>query len=252
MPYKAYKDTEKTQLIYAKDATIQDVGKIFYCSTPNCPASMSIVSAASSERAYFRTLKKSKKHINQFCVADGAFNPIKYKESSFNFDDVSKKLMIASTSSSKNIGKGNSIVSGGGGEKPISTVNQIYYMCRKYHSYNGYSTNQILADERSFKIYKNGIEGNKVVQCTPFHKFKDEYAYRMNYPSFPYNNGKHIKLNFYNEELYWNFHNKVKFTNHKNLIIVLGNWSIPPKNDFYISECTICNNRQIHFLPFSK
>lgn len=247
MPYKAYRDINKTLEIKAHDTTIVDVGKIFYCHTKDCKAEMSLVSGGDPERAHFRRRSSGPKHASVFCTADGIFDPTKYNESKFNFNDISDKLINPISSSRRKVGKGTRALTGGGGEKSISTIFQIYCMCRKYDTYNNYLSDNILADERNFDRYRNGIVGKKIVQCTPYHKFQGEFAYKMNYPSYP--NGKHIKLNFSTEKLFWDYYNKFKGEKkYKELMIVLGNWTLSQSNGEYISECTINSNRQIHFL----
>ena len=69
--------------------------------------------------------------------------------------------IINGSESTHTRGVGNSEVHGGGGKKSISTVKQIYLMCRKYTEYNGFCTNKILADERNFEENEGGIVGKK-------------------------------------------------------------------------------------------
>ncbi|MDR2546814.1 MAG: hypothetical protein LBC96_04785 [Lachnospiraceae bacterium] len=250
MPYKAYRDSSKTKEIKTCDTTIIDKGKTFYCHTQGCKAVMTLVNSGDSERAHFRRISSSPNHSSIFCSADGYFDPTEYDEAMFDFNVIFRKLMNPSDSPSNNdkkVGKDTNPIIGGGGKKQLSTVRQIYYMCRKYDEYNNYSSRDILADERNYATYKNGIIGNKIVQCTPYHKFHEEFAYKMNYPSFPYPNGKYIKLNFLTEKLFWEYYNKFKTTNYKDLIAILGNWTLPQSDEMYIAECTINNSRQIYF-----
>ena len=247
MAYEAYLDKEKRFKLQAKDASINHVNRIFYCKTPGCKTCMTLVDAAHPERAYFRKLPNSPEHSSVFCSADGNFDPTKYEEKKFNFEDLADKIMRGSESKNTR-GSGNTEKHGGGGKKSISTVKQIYLMCRKYVEYNGIKTNIILADERNFEENKNGISGTKVVQCTYYHKVKDEFSYIMNYPSFPYKNGKHIRIDFGNDRLFWEFYNKIKTSNHKELILMLGDWRTGKVGDDCISRCTIYRNRQYSFL----
>lgn len=248
MPYKAYRDIEKTKEIKACETTIDDVGEKFYCSTIGCRALMTLVNGGNPEHAYFRRISSSPRHSSIFCSADGHFDPTKYDESTFKWEDVFAKLLHPANASKSKVGKGRATITGGGGRKTISTVHQIYCMCRKYKTYNGYLSDDILADERNSNKYKIGIYGKKIVQCTPYHKVYNELAYEMNYPLFPYKDCKHIKLNFSNKELFWTYYRKFRNTDYKNLLIVLGNWTLLSSSNEFIAECTINTACQIYFL----
>lgn len=249
MPYEAFKDRKKKQKIKAKDATIEDTKREFYCKTPECKAVMTLVSAANSEKAYFRRKPSGDKHISIFCSADGNFDTTEYDEKTFDFEKVAENLLKEASGTNQPGSTGGGVITGGGGKRILSTVNQIYCMCRKYEVYNGIDTTDILADERDYKKYEHGINGNKIVQCTAYHKVKDELSYKMNFPSFPFpGSNKYVKLNFVTEELFWYFYNKFKTTNHKELIIAFGKWKAPEVLGEYIAECTIYKKRQIHFL----
>ena len=246
MAYIAYRDKQKNIMVNAKDTTISDTKKIFYCKTSNCNACMGLVNGADPNRAYFRRLPSSPKHCSILCSADGNFDPIQYDEGKFDFDIIAEKIMngeIVSDNYSKFGG-----IDESSGKKTLTSVYQIYLMCRKYESYNGWKTGEILADERNFSRYQAGIGGSKIVQCTPYHKIKDEYAYLMNYPLFPYKVSRYIRIDFASEKLFWGFYNKVKTSNHKELVIILGKWEKAEYGEKYIAKCRICRERQIHFL----
>lgn len=247
MAYEAYLDKEKKIVLKAKNAAINHINKTFYCKTPGCKTRMTLVNAADPENAYFRKIPSSPDHLSVLCSADGVFEPTKYEENRFNFEDLADKIM--SEISDKRIHGSSSVeLHGGGGRKSISTVKQIYLMCRKYTEYNGIKTNEILADERNFEQNKNTITGKKIVQCTYYHKVYNEFSLIMNYPSFPYKNGKHIRIDFEDENLFWEFYRKVKPSNHKELILILGDWKTEKTRDEYIARCTVYRKRQYSFL----
>lgn len=247
MAYEAYLDKEKKIVLKAKNAAINHINKTFYCKTLGCKTRMTLVNAANSENAYFRKIPSSPDHLSVLCSADGFFEPTKYEENRFNFEDLADKIM--SEMSDKRIHGSSSVeLHGGGGRKSISTVKQIYLMCRKYTEYNGIKTNGILADERNFEQNKNTITGKKIVQCTYYHKVYNEFSLIMNYPSFPYKNGKHIRIDFEDENLFWEFYRKVKPSNHKELILILGDWKTEKIRDEYIARCTVYRKRQYSFL----
>lgn len=247
MAYKAYLDKEKKIILKAKDAAINHINQTFYCKTPGCKTCMTLVDAAHPESAYFRKLPSSPDHLSIFCSADGIFDSTKYDEEKFDFDNLADKIM--SVINDKRVHEsGSTEAHGGGGKKSISTVKQIYLMCRKYAEYNGIKTNNILADERNFEENKNNISGKKIVQCTYYHKVQNEFSLIMNYPSFPYKNGKHIRIDFEDSKLFWEFYNKVKTSNHRELILILGDWRSGKVGDECIARCNIYRNRQYSFL----
>lgn len=247
MPYKAYRDVNKTKEIESSKTTLADVGGQFYCKNENCKALMSVVNGGDSERAFFRRKANGPAHISNFCSADGYFDPTEYEESKFHPDNIFEKIINPANNTGANIRKGTTTATGGGGKKAISTVRKIYYMCRKYDIYNGYFSDDILVDERNFHRYQNRIEGNQLVQCTPYCKVYKKLEYKMNYPSYPYKNGKLLKLKFATEALFWEYYNKFKNKKPNSFVVILGNWQECDSDEF-IAECVINKTRQIYFL----
>ncbi|MDF2605835.1 MAG: hypothetical protein K0S34_25 [Bacillales bacterium] len=248
MPYEAYRDIKKSQKIKAQDTTIVDIKKEFYCITPGCKAEMILVNGANSEKSYFRRRQSGDKHISIICSADGNFDTTLYDEKSFDFEKVAKNLLNAPSKTNPVGSTSGGVITGGGGKVMLSTVNQIYFMCRKYEEYNGIKTTEILADDRNYKKYLNGINGYKIVQCTAYYGNKTGLYYIMNFPLFPFSKKNYVKLNFETKELFTYFSNKVGTTNHKELIIVFGDWKTHTVLTEYIAECTISKKRQVHFL----
>ena len=93
MAYIAYRDKQKNIMVNAKDTTISDTKKIFYCKTSNCNACMGLVNGADPNRAYFRRLPSSPKHCSILCSADGNFDPIQYDEGKFDFDVIAESFL---------------------------------------------------------------------------------------------------------------------------------------------------------------
>lgn len=109
-------------------------------------------------------------HISIFCSADGNFDSTEYDEKRFDFEKAAENLLKEASESNPTVSTNRGVITGGGGKKVLSTVNKIYCMCRKYDVYNGIDTTDILDDDRDFKKYERGINGNKIVQCTEYHK----------------------------------------------------------------------------------
>lgn len=60
-------NTSTGKTINAKDVKITEVREIFCCKTKGCPAKMSIVNAGNIQKAFFRRLPSSPKHISVAC-----------------------------------------------------------------------------------------------------------------------------------------------------------------------------------------
>lgn len=146
---------------------------------------MFVYNPENPEKAYFKSSGKIKHHKD--CHTEvHHFSRNVYDEQLFSYPEALKMLEKPSTNNtSKKIG--NEIKKEDTNNlKPLSTLNQIYTMCKNIHpneTYNGFFSRDILADTRTYDIYKNEINGYKIVECN-FYRFEKNLII-MNYPCYP-------------------------------------------------------------------
>lgn len=248
---KYNKNTGSYEKIDAKDCGIDDVGREFKCCTEGCSAIMKLVSASERNGAHFRS-KEKRKHISVQCVRNSiTFNPSEYDESIFDLNFAFDSMM----GNTSHINRGNTGSRRGsvGGSKHlrICTLPMLYSMCisrDKNDTYNGILINDLLVDGENFEKYKEGIEGHKIVETSYFHKIKDEFALRMNYPVNNRGISSWVKISFKDKKLFWDQFNKLKKSMHVEPIIIAGDWKKVDDNTDYHSECIIYNEKQIHYI----
>ena len=144
-------------------------------------------------------------HIGACGFESKGFRTTNYIEEEFVFPDTLFPLLnaIEKKEHKKTKGGGGS-VTGEIERRPLSGLKEVYYMMQSYDindEYNGYKIRDIIADERTYEYYQNGIEGYKIVECN-FYQYKSEVlTIYMNYPMFP-NVKQNLILEFYDEELF--------------------------------------------------
>ena len=251
----AYKDSARKQRIYADDIHIMNYKGIrCWCKNTKCDAHMYIVKPENPHESFFRASKKVK-HSGACGSECNHFNKNEFDESGFYFPDVLRNLeyststtmrtSIANTKLSSNILSEN--------KKTVTTIRQIYTMCTNTpidDSYGGIVIKDILADERSFYFYTNGIEGYKLVECNYYRYDRTALTIWMNYPCyFVYPATRYyVQLEFADQELYNKMLPRIYDTKHNGIIIVSGNWKITNISKFakpIKSKCKIYSEKQI-------
>lgn len=235
----------------AKDCGINDVGQRFKCCTEGCPAIMVLYSASQTRAAHFKS-KDKKQHISVKCVRNSiTFNQSEYDESKFDLNFAFDSMM----GNTSHINRGNTGSRRGsvGGSKHlrICTLPVLYAMCisrNKNDTYNGILINDLLVDAENSEEYKEGIEGYKIVETSYYHKIKDEFALRMNYPINNRGINSWVKISFNDRKLFWEQYDKLKDSMHIEPIIIAGDWKKVDDNSKYHSECIIYNEKQIHYV----
>lgn len=166
----AFRDKEKTILVNAKDCTINDIRKDFYCATDDCNCIVNVAALSSTKRtSYFRAKDRKQIHSEKCQILQSNFNEEQYDEDCFDFEYVVEKTInnvkvISQKHIEKNLmqkGKSSSATS-------IKTIGKLYYLCRSYpinHTYNNYKIGEMLIDERSSKIYTKYAKGYKLIRC---------------------------------------------------------------------------------------
>lgn len=171
MSYYAFLDAEKTDKITADDA-FKKYSKnkiVYYCPSVDCSAKMTLKSL-SGENSHFFAALPSSPHSDSCQCCKHSFIRQNFDEDSFVLDELFTKVS-ATQHQSKQTKKQDKTEQKQSESTPqsISTIAQLYAMCVNldiFDSYNGNKIWQILLDERSKGIYKNGIyNGIRLIKC---------------------------------------------------------------------------------------
>lgn len=251
MPDKAKENRDATDTVLAKNIPITKIKDTYYCVTPDCPALMTIVKAGNIKEAYFRRIPSSPYHISSDCVRCSLiFEESKYDERKFNVDDAFGwfyESPIPRFENKTGLKEGHV----GGKSLKLRTLGNIYKMCvskNKTDTYNGILIDDLFADKENFERYRNGLIGNKIVECSYWTKVYNKSALLFNYPTDFTQPHIILRVNFSDEDMCWKYFNKFKGCHHTEPIAIAGEWTITPENSNYQFECTIVSSRQIHYV----
>lgn len=179
----AYRDRNRTEVIYASEAMTENIDTLFFCPNKDCNAHLHICAVDGSRKAYFRATHKQFPHIDNCPFASSAnhFDSDKFNEEAFSFDDAINNLFLVKKESERNrnqrnIGEHNN---GEPNKQPIKTLRQIYSMCKSRpvtDMYAGKKIRDMILDDRSAYYYTKGCFGNKIVEARRQvgHFFEDE------------------------------------------------------------------------------
>lgn len=169
MSYYAFLDAEKTDKITADDAFKKHSKnkRAYYCPSLDCSAKMTLKSL-SGENSHFFAALPSAPHSRDCQCNKHSFTKENFDENTFCLDKLFDKISANSRQNSKTQNKTEQkhrqITL-----KNISTIAQLYAMCVNldiFDSYNNHKIWEILLDERSKSIYKNGIyDGIRLIKC---------------------------------------------------------------------------------------
>lgn len=237
-------DKERTKKIYANDDNIMKFkGVRCYCKNEKCDARMFVYEPEHPSRSFFKA--SGKPHHTGACGFESkGFKITDYVEEEFVFPDTLLPLLKAIEEKDPKKPKvGGSSGFSGIERRSLSGLKEVYYMLQSFDindNYNGYKIRDLIADERTYKYYKNGIEGYKVVECN-FYQYKPELlTIYMNYPMFP-NVKYHLILEFYDEELFKKMIKRMRGKKHDGLVVVFGEWRYDDK----FSYVKITSEKQI-------
>ena len=168
----AYRDRNRTEVIYASEAMTENIDTLFFCPNKDCNAHLHICAVDGSRKAYFRATYKQFPHIDNCPFASSAnhFDSDKFNEELFSFDDAINNLFLVKKESERNrnqrnIGEHNN---GEPNKQPIKTLRQIYSMCKSRpvtDMYAGKKIRDMILDDRSAYYYTKGCFGNKIVEA---------------------------------------------------------------------------------------
>ena len=233
----ACKDENRSTIIYAEIAKEKNVDAKYYCPNKECDARLKICSINGLMRPHFRA-DREHKHIENCPYGSNIVSNTDYYKYNENMLYINNQR-----NNNRNVGN-NEINNNPDNSKPISTIKQIYAMCKNTNVRDKYVNIEIykmLVDNRSMFFYINGIFGNKIVEC----KIRGEYFYCKEKQEI-YLHVKNYKLvlHFNDNELF----NSIKHTiwnNKSKTIIVAGNWKKIQNNNVITCHTTIITKKQI-------
>ena len=243
----ACKDENRSTIIYAEIAKEKNVDAEYYCPNKECNARLKICSIDGLMRPHFRA-DREHKHIENCPYGSSIISKTdyyKYNQEKFDFDRAIENMFHINNQRNNNGNIENDEINNNpDNSKPISTIKQIYAMCKNTNVRDKYANIEIckmLVDNRSMFFYINGIFGNKIVEC----KVRGEYFYCKEKQEI-YLHVKNYKLvlHFNDNESF----NSIKHTiwnNKSKTIIVAGNWKKIQNDNVITCHTTIVTKKQI-------
>lgn len=206
----AFIDEARTRKIYANDDNIMKYKSVrCYCKNPNCDAKMFIYMPEHKNSAYFKASGKPG-HQGACGLTPYHFPKVNYVEEEFVFPQGLFPLLNDNGNGQHKGGTGGT--SGGKqGEierRPLRGLKEVYAMLTNTDvsdTYNNYLIRDMIADERTYPYYRNGISGYKVV----YEKMKP----------------------------------RIKGKNHDGIVVVFGEWKINTTDA--INYVSITSEKQI-------
>ncbi|WP_252247427.1 hypothetical protein [Clostridium sp. ZBS4] len=230
-----YTKPNRTGRLYANNCNVSHLDIKYYCSTPGCPARLTIRSLNGDVTPYFAALK-SFSHDESIC-SGGRTQGTKTEYDISNFSIESLYNSITSKSRT-DLSYGGNDNAGGGNSEPnteeITTPTKLYYFCKGHDIdhiiANDIKVKNLIADSRTNYIFTGGIWGFKLVE-TKFAQFIDQSkTLKVTYSVNPSDKNQHkLTLTFENPTDYSKIIEKL-FTSKKKdyssfFIVVLGHWN---------------------------
>lgn len=246
MAMYVFKDSARTDILFAKNAREQNKGVRYYCPNPICDAHMYISNIDGVSASYFRVLP-THRHAEgcPYSISNG-FDPNKFDENNFDFNNALLSLMMTSKSQIKNASL-EKYENGKMNPKPPRTIRQIYSMCKSYNyydSYNGIAIGKMLVDNRSIRMYPKGIFGWRIIETKCKRpNFYDSTKMEISLViAFTDKNEYTFVLKFDNEKLFREIRNVI-FQNKEYLIVVAGEWK--SSGTFNIFQTNFSSRKQL-------
>ena len=246
----AYRDRNRTEVIYASEAMTENIDTLFFCPNKDCNAHLHICAVDGSRKAYFRATHKQFPHIDNCPFASSAnhFDSDKFNEQAFSFDDAINNLFLVKKESERNrnqrnIGEHNN---GEPNKQPIKTLRQIYSMCKSRpvtDMYAGKKIRDMILDDRSAYYYTKGCFGNKIVEARRQVGYFYEDKSKKIFLKAPTESGKDTFVLQFDEEKIYNKIRTEIYNNRDRLFVVAGKWERIKQYDYFISN--IYSDRQV-------
>lgn len=261
----AYKDKERKKLVYANEATNKDA--IYYCPNKDCNAEMCLCSKEGIKVPYFRALP-SKGHVENCPYKNDVVSFIRsiFDESSFKYEDVMENILASDRQkkksqvlNSKDEPKNNSKVDVVNHKLTISTILQLYQMCKETDIdkfYGDTKVGSMILDDRTKHMYPKGCFYKKIVEAKACDDFYDDYKKEI-YLKAPIKEGIPIKstgksikykfiLRFKTDYLYERYKEYIN-NNLQNdpIIVIAGDWR---SNQVDTCNTTINSKKQMYLV----
>ncbi|WP_454960960.1 hypothetical protein [Capnocytophaga leadbetteri] len=243
----ACKKEDRNTIIYAEIAKEENIDTEYYCPNNECDARLKIYSRNGLMRPHFRA-DREHKHIENCPYGSNIISKTdyyKYNQEKFDFDRAIENMFHINNQRNNNENIENDEINNNpDNSKPISTIKQIYAMCKNTNVRDKYANIEIckmLVDNRSMFFYINGIFGNKIVECKVrggyyYSKEKQEvYLYIENYK---------LVLHFNDNRLFDSIKRTI-WNNKSKTIIVAGNWKKIQKDNVITCHTTIVTRKQL-------
>ena len=243
----ACKDENRSTIIYAEIAKEKNVDAKYYCPNKECDARLKICSIDGLMRPHFRA-DREHKHIENCPYGSNIVSNTdyyKYNQEKFDFDRAIENMFHRNNQRNNNGNIENDEINNNpDNSKPISTIKQIYAMCKNTNVMDKYANIEIckmLVDNRSMFFYINGIFGNKIVEC----KVRGRYYSKEKQEVYLYIENYKLVLHFNDYELFDSIIHTI-WNNRSKTIIVAGNWKkIQNNNNVITCHTTIITRKQI-------
>ncbi len=235
----AFRDYERKNIIYSKDAVKEDRNKVFFCPNPNCKAQLYVCAIDGSRNAYFSATKVKYPHVLRcpFGSSNEEFDEDQFDKTQFIFDDAMDNLYTVTTTSKKSNMPGEHN-KGEVKKHPPRTLRQIYSMCKSYPvkaTYGNKEIGEMILDDRSEYRYPKGCFGNKIIEAVVKSRFYDNEKKHI-YLSAPINSQKYsFILCFSDENTYRDIRDEI-YNNKDKIIVVAGKWETAGTYNYFTTK----------------
>ena len=227
----AFRDKERTNPLFASDATSADRNQLFYCPNPDCSAHMYICAMDGSRNAYFGATKRQFPHIPMcpYSSNNVDFDHNRFAEDEFHFDIAIENLITPERGAQGRQDNQENHPEGEDRPHPPHTLNQIYALCKSYdvhHMYADIEISEMILDNRSAYRYPHGCFGNRIIEAQAVKRFYDKTEMQVYLIAPISSNGRIKQYNFilqcHNKKIFFNIRDMI-FNNSNNIILVALN-----------------------------
>ncbi|OOF70747.1 hypothetical protein [Rodentibacter caecimuris] len=252
MSYYAFKDKERTQVIYANEASRFSREITYYCPTYNCNAHLYVCSINGIKTPYFSATKPNFRHSPDCFYKKNYIDINDYSEQDFNFNSFCESLLVPgkekeNTLRQKGISEklGNSSCSV---KEKINTLRKLYLLCKSKDvrdTYNKKEIGYMLLDKRSLYMNPKGIFGYRIIEAVVQKYFYNNDDLELYY--FMKGSDKYrFILKFEDQERYKETRDTI-YNNKDHVIVIFGEWEKSKIFNNFVSS--MFSKKQIYIVP---